>query len=102
MWKASKEIKYKKEVEEICKSMENRVTELCLKIERGDYNRATLPAFWLASQGDIDAALKKAKKQNKKYLSKNKAEKFRRIVMSKRGCIPIEQAIKEAQKRWPK
>jgi hypothetical protein len=71
MWKASEDIKFKKEVEAICKSMEKRVIELCCKIVKGNYNGATLPAFWLAAQGDIDDGLKKAKEKSKYEKRKN-------------------------------
>lgn len=71
MWKASKDIKYKKEVEEICKSMENRVIEICRKFANGNVNTASLPAFWLAAQGDIDDGLKKAKKKSNYEKRKN-------------------------------
>lgn len=63
MFKASEDIKYKKEVEEICKSMENRVIEICTKFAKGNVNMASLPAFWMGVQGDIDEGLKKAKKR---------------------------------------
>lgn len=61
MWEITEDIEYKKEVEEIIKSMEDRVWELCRKIESGNYNSASLPAFWLGVQGDIDDGLKNAR-----------------------------------------
>lgn len=67
MWEITEDIKYKKEVEEIIKSMEDRILELYQKIEKGNYNEATLPAFFLGLQGDIDEGLKKAKKKIKTH-----------------------------------
>jgi len=66
MWKATEDIKYKKEVEEICKSMEPRVIEICKKFAKGNVNSASLPAFFLGVQGDIDSGLIKAKKLKSK------------------------------------
>jgi len=65
MFKASEDIKYKKEVEEICKNMEDRVIEICKKFATGNVNMASLPAFWIGLQGDIDEALKKARRKKK-------------------------------------
>ena len=61
MWEPSEDIKFKKEVKAICNFMENRINELCHKIAKGNYNGATLPAFWLAIQGDIDDGLKQVR-----------------------------------------
>ena len=59
MWKITEDIKYKKEVKEIIKSIEPRIIEICDKFEKGNVNNASLPAFFLGLQGDIDDGLKK-------------------------------------------
>jgi len=65
MWKIDKDIKHKKEVKEIIKSIEPRVVEICKKFAKGNVNSASLPAFWLGLQGDIDEGLKKSEKVGK-------------------------------------
>jgi len=63
MRKATDDIKYKKEVEEICKSMEGRIMQLCERFRTDDYNEATIYVFWIGVQGDIDEGLKKARRR---------------------------------------
>lgn len=38
----------------------------------------------------------------KKIYSLAVKEQLRDFLMSSEGCIPIEEAIKEADKKWPK
>lgn len=61
-WEMTEDIEYKKEVRAIIESMENRIIEICEKFETGNVNLASLPAFFLGLQGDIDEGLKKARK----------------------------------------
>ena len=42
------------------------------------------------------------RKTMKAGLSKKNEKIFRKLLMDEKDCIPIEQARKEAQKRWPK
>jgi predicted CopG family antitoxin len=37
-----------------------------------------------------------------KLLKSAKERQLHDLLMNEEGCIPIEQAIKEARKRWPK
>jgi len=64
-WEIREEIKNKKEVKFVIEGIEKRVIEICKKFAKGNVNYASLPAFWLAIQGDIDNALIKANKRNK-------------------------------------
>lgn len=52
-------IKYRKEVDMICKSIEPRLIHIWKKIEKGDINLASGPAFWIGLESDIDDELKK-------------------------------------------
>ena len=61
-WEICEHIKYKKEVKAIIENMEMRIVEICEKFETGNVNSASLPAFFLGIQGDIDEGLKKARK----------------------------------------
>ena len=63
-------IKHREEVKQIIKSIEERIVQLCEKFETGNCNMATLPAFFLGVQGDIDYGLKKAKKIKQKVKKK--------------------------------
>lgn len=63
MFLPTEDIKYKKEVYEICKSMEHRIIEICKKFAEENINMASLPAFWIAVQGDIDDGIKKARRK---------------------------------------
>jgi len=65
MWEISDDIKYKKEVKAIIENMEDRIIEVCGKFETGNCNMATLPAFFLGIQGDIDEGLKEARRKKK-------------------------------------
>jgi len=62
-WEMTEDIKYKREVECIIDSITSRVLEVCSKFEKGNCNQATLPAFFLGIQGDIDNGLKEARKK---------------------------------------
>ena len=66
MWEITEDIKYKKEVKEIIKSIEPRVLKVIKKFIDGNVNHASLPAFWLGLQSDIDDGLKKANKGKSK------------------------------------
>jgi hypothetical protein len=59
-WNIQKDIVNKKKVKYIEEGIEKRVVELCNKFAKGNTNMATLPAFWLGLQSDIDRALIKA------------------------------------------
>jgi hypothetical protein len=64
-------IKYKIEIEEVCKSIEHRIEEICKKFSTQNVNAASIPAFWMAIQGDILIGLEKAeikKRRNKKKI----------------------------------
>jgi len=54
----SDEIKFKKLVAGIMDNIEDRVVEICRKFAKGNVNSASLPAFWLGLQFDIDNVLK--------------------------------------------
>ena len=62
MWEITEHIKYKEEVKAILESMTERIIEVCDKFETGNCNTATLPAFFLGVQGDIDEGLKKCRR----------------------------------------
>ena len=62
-WEIREDIKNKKEVKAIIEGIESRVVEICSKFEKGNVNLASLPAFWLGLQSDIDNALNKVKKK---------------------------------------
>jgi hypothetical protein len=61
-WEITEDIKNKLEVKYIEESIEHRVVEICKKFATGNVNMASLPAFWLGLQGDIDKGLIKAKR----------------------------------------
>ena len=69
-WKIGDDIENKKEVKAIIENIEERVVEICSKFETGNVNEASLPAFWLGIQGDIDDALIKCEKYKKEVIGK--------------------------------
>lgn len=62
-WEITEDIKNKKEVKEVIEGIESRVVEICTKFEKGNVNEASLPAFFLGLQGDVDEALNKARRK---------------------------------------
>lgn len=58
--------RFEKEVDTIVKSIEPRIIDICAKFERGVYNEATMFAFWVGLGGDLDEALKKIDRNNKR------------------------------------
>lgn len=67
-WDIGEDIKYKEEVKEIIESITPRILEICEKFEKGNVNMASLPAFFLGIQGDIDDGLRKVlDKKGKMY-----------------------------------
>ena len=62
----SEDIKNKKLVASIMDNMEDIVVEICRKFETGNVNHASLPAFWMAVQGDIDSAIEREIKEIQK------------------------------------
>ena len=63
-WEITEDIKNKEEVKAVIEGIESRVVEICTKFAKGNVNHASLPAFWLGIQGDIDNALNGVKKKN--------------------------------------
>lgn len=55
----TEDIKYKRLVAGIMDNIEDRVVEICKKFAKGNVNNASLPAFWIGLQGDIDEILKR-------------------------------------------
>ena len=51
---------------ELCKYIEHRVIEICKKFSMGNVNSASLYAFWIATQGDIQSFLKENKLEVRK------------------------------------
>jgi hypothetical protein len=64
-WEITEDIKNKMEVKYIEESIEHRVVEICRKFATGNVNEASLPAFWLGLQGDIDKGLIKVRRVKK-------------------------------------
>lgn len=64
-WEIREEIKNKKEVKAVIEGIESRVIEICIKFADRNVNMASLPAFWLSIQSDIDDALNKVRKKKK-------------------------------------
>lgn len=58
--------KFEKEIDTIMKHIEPRVIDICSKFERGVYNEATMFAFWVGLGGDLDDALKKIERNNRR------------------------------------
>lgn len=46
---------------QLCDCMENRVIEICEKFQEGNVNMASMPAFWLGLEGDIETFLEENK-----------------------------------------
>jgi len=47
----------KKFAQKLCDCMEERVVEICTKFAKGNVNSASLPAFWIGLEGDIESFL---------------------------------------------
>mgnify|MGYP001559838864 CR=1 FL=1 len=50
----------------LCDYMEKRVVEICRKFAKGNVNLASLPAFWMGLEGDINTFLKENKLEIRK------------------------------------
>ena len=57
---------FEHEIDIITNSIGPRIQEVCSKFERGVQNEATMFAFWIGMNGDLNSALKKIEKRNKK------------------------------------
>jgi len=45
----------------LCNYMEDRILEICNKFGKGNVNMASLPAFWMGLEGDIETFLEENK-----------------------------------------
>lgn len=45
----------------LCKYIEPRINEICNKFSKGNVNSASLPAFWISLEADIQSFLKENK-----------------------------------------
>lgn len=45
--------------ERICTVLEPRIIQLCKKFRTGNYNAATMPAFWMGAEADVKDVLRK-------------------------------------------
>jgi len=52
-------LKAKNMTERICIVLEPRIIQLCKKFRTGNYNAATMPAFWMGAEADIADVLRK-------------------------------------------
>jgi len=50
-------MKRKKFASKLCNYMEKRILEICQKFMKGNVNMASLPAFWMGLEGDINSFL---------------------------------------------
>jgi len=57
----------------LCDKMESRVIEICKKFAKGNVNMASLPAFWIGLEGDIESFLE----ENKLWVRKSNKKKLR-------------------------
>jgi hypothetical protein len=60
-------MKRKKFASKLCDYMENRIIEICSKFEKGNVNEASLPAFWMGLEADIESFLE----ENKLWIRKS-------------------------------
>lgn len=58
--------KFEKEIDTIIRHIEPRIIDVCAKFERKMYNEATMFAFWVGLGGDLDEALKRIERNNKR------------------------------------
>lgn len=42
---------------ELCDYLEERIVEICKKFEEGNVNGASLPAFWIGLEADVESFL---------------------------------------------
>jgi len=60
-------------VNRLCIKLEPRVVEICDKFAKGNVNAASLPAFWIGLEGDIESFLE----ENKLWVRKSNKKKLR-------------------------
>ena len=65
-------MKRKEFADKLCDYMEKRIVEICSKFEKGNVNHASLPAFYMGLEGDIESFLEENKLCVRKSQSREK------------------------------